>query len=59
MRKSPLGPEDEEEEDSGLPGVPQAHQVQAGRRPASPQPKQTQPREASKQDASDDLSKDS
>ena len=54
-----LGPEEEEEEYSGLPGVPQAPQVQAERRPASPQLKPTQPREASKQDASDDLSKDS
>ena len=39
--------------------MPQAPQVQAGRRPASPQQKPTQPREASRQDASDDLSKDS
>ena len=59
MGKDPLGPEEEEEEDSGLPGVPQAPQEQAGRRPASPQPKPTQSREASSQDASDDLSKDS
>ena len=57
--KDPLGPEEEEEEDSGLPGVSQAPQVQAGRRPASPQPQPTQPREASRQDTSDDLSKDS
>ena len=56
--KDLLGPEEEEEEDSRLPGVPQAPQVQAGRRSASPQPKPTQPREASRQDASDDLSKD-
>ena len=57
--KDPLGPEEEEEEGSGLPGVPQAPQVRAGRRPAPLQPKPTQPREASRQDASDDLSKDS
>ena len=56
MGIEPLGPEEEEEEDSGLPGAPQ---VQAGRRPASPQLKPTQPSEASGQDASDDLSKDS
>ena len=54
-----LGPEEEEEEDTGLPGVPQAPQVQAGWRPASPQLKPTQPSEVSRQDASDDLSKDS
>ena len=54
----PIGPE-EEEEDSGLPGVHQAPQVKAGKRPASPQQKPTQPREASRQDASVDLSKDS
>ena len=39
--------------------MPQAPQVQAGRRPASPKLKPTQSREASRQDASDDLSKDS
>ena len=37
-----LGPEEEEEEDSGLPGVPQAPQVSARKRPASPQEKPTQ-----------------
>ena len=55
----PLGPEEEEKEDSGLPSVPQAPQVKAGKRPASPQQKPTQPRKASRQDASVDLSKDS
>ena len=35
--EDPLGPEEEEEEDSGLPGVPQAPQLEAGKRPASPQ----------------------
>ena len=54
-----LGPEEVEEEDSGLPGVPQAPQVQTGRKPASPQLKPTPLSEASKQEASDDLSKDS
>ena len=58
VRIDPLGPE-EEEEDSGLPSVPQAPQVQNGRRTSSPELKPTQPREASRQDASDDLSKDS
>ena len=58
MGIDPLGPEEEEAEGSELPGVPQAPQVQAGRRPASPQLKPTQPSEASRQDTSDDLSKD-
>ena len=57
--EDPLGPEEEGEEDSGLPGVPQAPQVKAGKRLASPQQKPTPPREASRQDASVDLSKDS
>ena len=57
--KGPLGPENEEEEDSGLPSVPQAPQVEAGKRPAFPQQKPTQSREASRQDASVDLLKDS
>ena len=59
--EDPLGPEEEEkeEEDSGLPGVLQAPQVRAGKRPVSPQQKPTQPREASRQDASVVLSKDS
>ena len=35
--EGPLGPGEEEEEDSGLPGVPQAPQVSARKRPASPQ----------------------
>ena len=41
-------PEQEEEEDSGLPGVPQAPQVQAGKGPSPPQMKPTQPSKASK-----------
>ena len=55
------GPEgEEEEEDSGLLGVPKAPQVRTGKRPASPQVKPTQHVEASGQDASVDLkSKDS
>ena len=59
MDEDPLGPEEEEEEDSGLPGVPQASQVEAGKRLASPQQKPIQPSEASRQDTSVDLSKDS
>ena len=56
----PKGPEEEEEEDSRLPGVPKAPQVRPGKRPASPQEKPTQHMEASGQDASVDLkSKDS
>ena len=50
---------DPEEEDSGLPGVPQAPQVQAGKGPSSSQIKPTQPSEASKQEASDNLFKES
>ena len=57
--EDPLGAEEEEEGDSGLPSVPQAPQVKAGKRPASPKQKPTQTREASRQDASVDLSKDS
>ena len=57
--EEPLGPEEEEEEDGGLPGLPQAPQVRAGKRPASPQQKPTQSREASGQDACIDLLKDS
>ena len=54
------GPEGEEEEDNGLPGVPKAPQVRTGKRPASPQEKPTQHMEASGQDAFVDLkSKDS
>ena len=50
-------PEEEKEEDSGLPGVPQAPQVQTGKGPPPSQTKPTPPSEASKQDASDELSK--
>ena len=58
VMEDPLGPEEEEVEDSGLPGVPQTPQVKAGKRLASPQQKPTTFREASRQDASVDLSKD-
>ena len=54
-----MDPPDPEEEDSGLLGVPQAPQVQAGKGPSPSQTKPTQPSEASKQDASDELSKES
>ena len=58
--EDPLGPEEEEEEHSGLPGVPQAPQISARKRPASPQEEPTQHREASGQETSVDLkSKDS
>ena len=57
--EDPLGPKEEEEEDSGLPGVSQEPQVRAGKRPSSPQQKPTQHREVSRQDASVGLSKDS
>ena len=58
--EDPQGPEEEEEEGSGLPGVTMAPQVRTGKRPASPQEKPTQHMEASRQDASADLkSKDS
>ena len=50
-------PEEEEEENSGLPGVPQAPQVQTGKGSPPPQTKPTPPSEASKQHASDELSK--
>ena len=53
--EDPLGPEEEEEEDSGFTGVPQAPQVRDRKRPASPQDKLTQHREASGQGASVDL----
>ena len=57
--EDPQGPE-EEEEDSGLPGVPKAPQVKTGKRHVSPQEKPIQHTEASSQDASADLkSKDS
>ena len=57
--EDPQGPE-EEEEDSGLPGVLKAPQVRTRKRPASPQEKPTQHMGASRQDASVDLkSKDS
>ena len=58
--EDPQGPEEEEEEGSGLPGVTKTPQVRTGKRPASPQEKLTQHMEASRQDASADLkSKDS
>ena len=58
--EDPQGPDKEEEEDSGLLGVPRVPQVRTGKRPASPQEKPTQHMEASGQDASVDLkSKDS
>ena len=50
-------PEKEEEEDGGLPGVPQVPQGQAGMGPSPLQATLMQPSEASKQDASDELSK--
>ena len=53
--EDPKGPEEEEEEDSGLPGVPKASQVRTRKRPASPQEKPTQHMEASRKDASADL----
>ena len=54
------GPEGEEEEGNGLPGVPKAPQVRTRKRPASPQEKPTQHMEASGQDVSVDMkSKDS
>ena len=48
-------PEEEEDEDSGMPGVPKAPQVKARRSHVSPQSKPTQYMEASDQDASADL----
>ena len=48
-------PEEEEDEDSGMPGVPRAPQVRARRRHVSPQSKPTQLMVASDQDASADL----
>ena len=48
-------PEEEEDEDSGMPGVPRAPQVRARRRNVSPQSKPTQHMVASDQDASADL----
>ena len=58
--EDPQGPGEEEEEDSGLHGVPKAPQEKTGKRPASPQEKPTQHMEASRQDACSDLkSKDS
>ena len=50
-------PKEEEEEDIGLPGVPQEPQVQTRKGPPPSQTKPTPPSEASKQDASDKLSK--
>ena len=46
---------EEEEEDSGMPGVHKASQVKTGRRHVSPQSKPSQHMEASGQDASADL----
>ena len=48
-------PEEEEDENSGMPGVPRAHQVRARSRHVSPQSKPTQHMVASDQDASADL----
>ena len=48
-------PEEEEDEDSGMPGVPRAPQVRARRRHVFPQSKPTQHMVASDQDASADL----
>ena len=48
-------PEEEEDEDSGMPGVPKASQVRERRRHVSPQSKPTQHMVASDQDASADL----
>ena len=48
-------PEEEEDEDSGMPGVPRAPQVRTRRRNVSPQSKPTQHMVASNQDASADL----
>ena len=48
-------PEEEEDEDSGMPGVPMAPQVRTRRRHVSPQSKPTQHMVASDQDASADL----
>ena len=45
-------PEEEEDEDSGMPGVSRAPQVRARRRNVSPQSKPTQHMKASDQDAS-------
>ena len=58
--EDPHGPEEEEEEDNGLPVVPKVPQVRTGKRLASPQEKPTQHKEDSGQDASVNLmSKDS
>ena len=48
-------PEEEEDEDSGMPGVPRAPMVRTRRRNVSPQSKPTQHMKASGQDASADL----
>ena len=48
-------PEEEEEEESWIPGVLKAPQVRTGKRHVSPQAKPTQHMEASSQDASADL----
>ena len=49
------GPEEEEDEDSGMPGVPKAPQMKARRRHVSPQSKPTQYMVASDQEASTEL----
>ena len=48
-------PEEEEDEDNGMPGVPRAPQVRTRRRNVSPQSKPTQHMKASDQEASADL----
>ena len=48
-------PDKEEDEDSGMPGVPRAPQVRTRRRNISPQSNPTQHMKASEQDASADL----
>ena len=58
--EGPKCPVEDEEEDSGSPGVPKAPQVRTGKRHVSHQEKPTQHMEASSQDASVDMkSKDS
>ena len=53
--EDPQGPEEEEGEESGIPGVPKACQVKTGKRHVSPQAKPTQHMEASSQGTSADL----
>ena len=52
-------PKEEEDEDSGMPGVPRAPQVRTRKRNVSPQSKPTQHMKASNQDASADLKSNS